>query len=329
MKRIDITVEKIIYALNLSTSIVVYCVSIYLIYSQRMSVGEFVSIVMYIALLHKKLNWVLRIWLDWSSRKISINRVCELLNVDRDTNIGIKIEEIKKIDVKNVSFGYSNETVLKDVSFAIRRGDRIGIVGVSGVGKTTLFGLLLKLYEPQEGQILINDCNYEIISSASLRAHCCVVSQEIMLFDTSIRDNLTLGNHISDEKIWETLKIVDLYDDVKKLPTQLDFIFSRFNDLSSGQKQKLLIARAVLKNSDFYFLDEATSAIDVNSEKKLTDELLERHIIKTALVISHRYEAIKNCNKILVLNNGQIEAFERIEDIRNVSKTFNMLFPQQ
>ncbi|MBR6507782.1 MAG: DNRLRE domain-containing protein [Clostridia bacterium] len=89
MKRIDITVEKIIYALNLSTSIVVYCVSIYLIYSQRMSVGEFVSIVMYIALLHKKLNWVLRIWLDWSSRKISINRVCELLNVDRDTYYGV------------------------------------------------------------------------------------------------------------------------------------------------------------------------------------------------------------------------------------------------
>ena len=154
-----------------------------------------------------------------------------------------------------------------------------------------------------------------------------MVSQEIMLFDTSIRENLTLGKIVADEVIWRVLEMVDLRRVVEELPGGLDFVFSKFGDLSSGQKQRLLLARAILKDSDVYFLDEATSAVDTETEQRIVDGLLEAGLIKTALVISHRFETIKYCNKVLVLKGGRVEAFDTMERIRIVSPTFNALFP--
>lgn len=326
IKRINFFAEKTIYAFNLLTSIIIYSLALNLIPKGAMTVGEFIAVISFMALLHKKLNWLLRIMLDWKGRKYSIERVSDILKIPCENTKGNTIDKIDKFAVTNVSFGYNNDIVLRNISFSIENGDILGIVGMSGVGKTTLIGLLLKLYTPNKGSILVNDIDYNDLSSRCLRDRCCVVSQEIILFDTSLRYNLTLGKNISEDTIWDVLSLVDLKETIMSLPGALDYVFCRQGDLSTGQKQRLMVARAILKNSDVYFLDEATSAIDTKHEKNLLDAMVEKNIVKTAIIISHRYEAIKYCNKVIVLKDGCIESCGSIAELKKCSPTFNELF---
>lgn len=329
LKRIDLYMDKTSYFLNLSISVVIYAVSVNLIGKSLLSVGEFLAIIAYMALLHKKLNWILRIALSWRSRKVSIDRIEQMLTLPKEDRVGTEITSIENIFFKNVSFGYNETTVLLDISFNIKKGEKLAIVGVSGVGKTTLIGLLLKLYTAKEGNLYINGEDILKLNPVSVRKRCCVVSQEIMLFDTSIRHNLTLGVNTLDEKIWNTLEIVGLKEVIEQLPNGLDFVFSRGGDLSGGQKQRLMIARAVLKDADLYILDEATSALDTKNEKTIIDELVFNNILKTAIIISHRYNAVKNCGKVLVLKDGKTECFCDTIEIREKSPEYNLLFPKE
>lgn len=328
IRRISLYTDKTIYLLNLAASCLLYIVSVGLIEKGTLTLGAFISIITYLALLHRKLNWILRITLDWRSRKVSINRVREVLSFEQEENKGVLIETVNEISFENVCFGYGGSDVLNNISFNIGRGDKLAIVGVSGVGKTTLIALVLKLYNPQYGSIKINNIDIGEINPFSLRNCCCVVSQEIILFDTSIRENLTMGRDIDENKIWKVLEDVGLKEAVENLPDSLDFIFSRGADLSGGQKQRLMIARAVLKNADLYILDEATNALDVKNEDDLMVKLLQNNVFKTAIVISHRYNAVRNCDKYLVLNEGRVESFSSKEKIRESSEMFNSLFPE-
>ena len=327
IKRVNLAVEKIIYLLNLSVSLAIYIFCAYQVANGLLTIGGFIVSITYIALMHRKLNWMLRIWLSWHAKKVSVDRVNEVLSFKQEENCGKDIKAINRLDIEDVGFGYNRDFVLKNISFSIQKGEKIAIVGVSGVGKTTLIGLLLRLYKPENGKIYINGEDINGFGLYSVREKYCVVSQEIMLFDTTIRHNLTLGKKIPEPDIWKMLDIVGLKDTIEKLPGKLDFVFSKGNDLSGGQKQRLMIARAVLKNADVYILDEATSALDICNEKILTDQLIYNDIIKTAIVISHRYAAIKNCDKVLVLNDGAVECFLPMDRAREQSLTFNRLFP--
>lgn len=327
IKRVNLAVEKIIYLLNLSVSLAIYIFCAYQVANGLLTIGGFIVSITYIALMHRKLNWMLRIWLSWHAKKVSVDRVNEVLSFKQEENYGKDIKAINRLDIEDVGFGYNRDFVLKNISFSIQKGEKIAVVGVSGVGKTTLIGLLLRLYKPEKGKIYINGEDINGFGLYSVREKYCVVSQEIMLFDTTIRYNLTLGKKIPESDIWEMLDTVGLKDAIKKLPGKLDFVFSKGNDLAGGQKQRLMIARAVLKNADVYILDEATSALDICNEKILTDQLIYNDIIKTAIVISHRYAAIKNCDKVLVLNDGAVECFLPMDRAREQSLTFNRLFP--
>jgi len=327
IKRVNLAVEKIIYLLNLSVSLAIYIFCAYQVANGLLTIGGFIVSITYIALMHRKLNWMLRIWLSWHAKKVSVDRVNEVLSFKQEENCGKDIKAINRLDIEDVGFGYNRDFVLKNISFSIQKGEKIAVVGVSGVGKTTLIGLLLRLYKPENGKIYINGEDINGFGLYSVREKYCVVSQEIMLFDTTIRHNLTLGKKIPEPDIWKMLDIVGLKDTIEKLPGKLDFVFSKGNDLSGGQKQRLMIARAVLKNADVYILDEATSALDICNEKILTDQLIYNDIIKTAIVISHRYAAIKNCDKVLVLNDGAVECFLPMDRAREQSLTFNRLFP--
>lgn len=328
IKRVNLAVDKITYFINLLASITIYIYCTHLVANKILTIGGFLVIITYIALLHKKLNWMMRIWLGWHAKKVSVDRVNEILSLPQEDQTGKEIVAINRIDVNNLCFGYNECPVLKNVSFSINKGEKVAIVGVSGVGKTTLIGLLLKLYAPDGGSISLNGENISEFGAFPMRRRYCVVSQEIMLFDTTIRYNLTMGCDITEEKIWDMLKTVGLKEIIEQLTGKLDFVFARGNDLSGGQKQRLMIARAILKNADVYILDEATSALDLYNEKALTDELIYNNIIKTAIVISHRYAAIKNCDKVLVLNEGLAESFSSMKNVREQSSTFNRLFPK-
>lgn len=328
IRRIDFFVNKGIYLINLSVSLIIYGFSAHLIIEGNLTIGLFLAVIEYIALLHKKFNWMLRIYLDWFARKVSIDRVNDVLNQESEVNDGIDIYDINSICFENVSFNYDeNSNVLNNVSFKIYKGEKIGFVGASGVGKTTLISLILGFYQPVSGEIFINDIPMKNIKPASLRKSIGVVSQDVLLFDESIRYNLNLGNEYSDEEIWSALDAVNLKELVEGLPLGIDTkISASTHNLSGGQKQRLMIARLLLKKTTFIILDEATSALDVETEEKIVEWLTELHKDITLIIISHRLAAIKNCDQIFVLHEHRIEGEGRHVQLLQSSKIYREMF---
>jgi len=328
IRRVDFLVNKGIYFINLSASILIYAFSAYLILHDHLTVGVFLAVIEYIALLHKKFNWMLRIYLDWFSRKISIDRVNEILDQDSETNDGINLTQIEKVRFQNVSFNYGEKNrVLENISFEINRGEKLGLVGASGVGKSTLISLLLGFYMPTSGEIQINDIPLQNINPSSVRRLLGVVSQEILLFDESVRYNLSFGQEVPDAKLWDILDAVDLAELIAALPQGLDTkISATSHNLSGGQKQRLMIARALLKQANFIILDEATSALDVATEEKIMKYFADSSRTITMIVISHRLATIKDCDKIIVLNHGRIEEVGAHSQLIQSAENYQLMF---
>lgn len=328
IRRIDFFVNKGIHLINFSASTVIYGFSVCLIIKGELTVGLFLAVIEYIALLHKKINWMFRIYLDWFARKVSIDRVNEVLNQDGEAKDGVEISEINNVRFENVSFAYDeNNQVFEQVSFKISKGERVGFVGTSGAGKTTLISLILGFYRPVSGEIFINDIPIKNINPASLRKLIGVVSQDILLFDESVRYNLNLGNTYSEEEIWNALEAVELKGLVQGLPQGLDTRISAASyNLSGGQKQRLMIARILLKKASFIILDEATSALDIETEEKIINQLTTLHHDITLVVISHRLAAIRDCDHLFVLHEHGIAAEGRHADLLRSSQIYKAMF---
>lgn len=325
---VDFWVNKLIYLVNLSASIIIYGYSACLVANGELTIGIFLAIIEYIALLHKKFNWILRIYLDWFNRKVSIDRVNEVLDLEEESRQGKEITSIDSIEFKNVDFSYNNQNVvLNNFNLKINKGEKVGIVGGSGNGKTTMVSLLLGLYETENGSILINGIPTSEINQATIRKNIGVVSQDIMIFEDTVRYNLNFGNDFSDEELYEALDSVNLTEVIEKLPEGIDTEISTVShNLSGGQKQRLMIARLLLKKSSFIILDEATSALDIETEKDITEYLSSFSDDTTMLVISHRLEAIKNCDKIMVLDGHRIVDVGTHDELLRSSPIYFELF---
>lgn len=325
---VDFWVNKLIYLVNLSASIIIYGYSAYLVANGELTIGIFLAIIEYIALLHKKFNWILRIYLDWFNRKVSIDRVNVVLDLEEESRQGKEITSIDSIEFKNVDFSYNNQNVvLNNFNLKINKGEKVGIVGGSGNGKTTMVSLLLGLYETKNGSILINGIPISEINQATIRKNIGVVSQDIMIFEDTVRYNLNFGNDFSDEELYEALDAVNLTEVIDKLPEGIDTEISTVShNLSGGQKQRLMIARLLLKKSSFIILDEATSALDIETEKDITEYLSSFSDDTTMLVISHRLEAIKNCDKIMVLDGHRIVDVGTHDELLRSSPIYFELF---
>lgn len=224
----------------------------------------------------------------------------------------IKKEIVKHptITFENVNFRYNDsEEVLKKVSFTIEKNQSVALVGHSGAGKSTIINLLLKFYEPTSGKILLKNMDYTGLDHQFVRDNIALVFQENELFSTTIRENVAYGRtDVNEEDVIRALKLANAYDFVMKLPKGIENeVGERGVRLSGGQKQRIQIARAILKNAPILILDEATSSLDAKSEKEVQDAL--DHLMKDKLVviIAHRFSTIQNVDKILVVNNGQIE----------------------
>ncbi len=216
----------------------------------------------------------------------------------------------KKLTVKNLSFAYGDNEVLKNISLEIKRGERIGIVGLSGAGKSTLFKLLLKENEDFTGDILFDDISIRDIKKSSFYNYSAVVMQDTEVFNFSLRDNITIANtaRASDKALLdEALEIAHVRDFVNRLPLGLETLIGEKGiKLSGGEKQRVGIARAVFKEPQLLFMDEATSHLDLESEEKIQDSLHHFFQQVTAIVIAHRLTTIKEMDRILLIENGGI-----------------------
>ncbi|TYB31292.1 MAG: ATP-binding cassette domain-containing protein, partial [Candidatus Mcinerneyibacterium aminivorans] len=214
------------------------------------------------------------------------------------------------IKIKNLHFRYgTREKVLKNINLKINSGDSIAFVGESGSGKTTLAKLLMKYYELNEGDIIIDDYNIKDINNDSLRGRIGYVPQDIFLFGGTIKENIAFGQGSIDmKKIIEAAKKAKAHQFINNMPLRYNTqVGERGANLSGGQKQRIAIARAILSNPDMLILDEATSNLDSATEKAIhnTVENLSKDI--TTIIIAHRLSTIKNCDKIVVLDEGKIK----------------------
>ena len=217
-----------------------------------------------------------------------------------------KINE--SLELKNVSFRYENTDVLSNISFTIEKGKTIALVGKSGSGKSTIADLCARFYDINEGEVCVDGVNIKSIKLSDLRHLMGVVSQESILFNDSIYNNIKMGNpSASKEEIIEASKIANAYDFIMQTENEFETNIGEKGDkLSGGQKQRISIARAILKNPDLLILDEATSSLDTESEKLVQDALKRLMKERTTLVIAHRLSTIKDADEIIVLSEGEI-----------------------
>ena len=246
---------------------------------------------------------------------ISLKRISEIYEVEKEhvesTDIDkVKIEKIDgNIELSNITFRYgSRSPVLKNVSIKIPKGKKVALVGESGSGKTTISKLLLKYYTPEEGKININGYNIEELDLYNLRENIAYVPQNVELFSGSIRENITLGRGNSTyEEIKSACENAGCKEFIEKLPGKYDtFLEEAGGGLSGGEKQRIAMARALIKNPSFLILDEATSNLDFISEAKIFDTLFKRGKNITMLMIAHRLSTIRNCDIIYVMDKGKI-----------------------
>ncbi|WP_460155186.1 ABC transporter ATP-binding protein [Pseudomonas sp. S2_B12] len=211
------------------------------------------------------------------------------------------------IEVQGLSFGYGDELVLNQMNLSIAPGEKVAIVGASGGGKSTLVQLLLGLYTPLAGTIRFGGSTQQEIGLETVRENVAVVLQHPALFNDTVRANLTMGRERSDEACWQALEIAQLHATIRELPKGLDSVVGRSGvRLSGGQRQRLAIARMVLAEPKVVILDEATSALDAATEYNLHQALARFLSQRTTLIIAHRLSAVKQADRVLVFDGGQI-----------------------
>ena len=238
-----------------------------------------------------------------------------------------------KINFKSVSFKYlkGNEDAVKDINFSAEGGKITALVGPSGAGKSTIINLIPRFYQPQTGEIEIDGQNIKKVSLKSLRNKIAIVSQDTILFDDSIENNVKFANpNASDEDVKNACKLAAAEEFIIKLPEKYKTLIGENGvRLSGGEKQRLSIARAILKSSPIILLDEATSSLDTESEEKVQDAIFNLTKNKTTIVIAHRLSTIKKADHIVVLEKGSVIEQGNHENLLKNSIVYKKLYEKQ
>ena len=255
-------------------------------------------------------------------------RVFEIIEYNKDKydeNRTIDFKKFKKnITFNNVEFNYGEVKILDKISFTINKGESVALVGSSGSGKTTIANLLNGFFGPTSGNILIDDINISNITKESLYRDISIVTQESILFNDTILNNIRIGNlEASKEDIIEASKEANAHEFIQEQLNSYDTTIGDYgNNLSGGQKQRLTIARAILKSPSILILDEATSSLDSKSEKKIQNAIDKLMHGKTSLIIAHKFSTIKKCDKIILIDKGRIIAQGTHEELINSNSSY-------
>ncbi|HCE3705554.1 TPA: ABC transporter ATP-binding protein [Vibrio parahaemolyticus] len=278
-----------------------------------LTIGQIFAVFGYLWFMLSPVQELLGIQFSWYSAKAALKRINNLLELEEEDRPVSKVNpfnETREVDVKieHVDFSYNNENkVLDDLSLHIPAGKKVALVGASGGGKSTLIQLLIGVYRQNAGSIRFNDELTEDIGFEVIRDKIAVVLQQPILFNDTLRHNLTLGGHFDEMSLWRALEVAQLQDVISQLNHGLDTQIGRNGiRLSGGQRQRLAIARMVLSNPQFVILDEATSALDTATEAALHKALTEFLRGRTTLIVAHRLSAVKQADLIYVLEDGKV-----------------------
>jgi ATP-binding cassette, subfamily B, bacterial MsbA len=300
------------------------------------TLGEFVSFLAALMLAYQPVRALAGINVGIQEGITAAKRIYEIIDqkneIYNDENApSLKLKNAT-LEFKNISFTYPDGThALKNLSAKIEGGKKVGLVGISGSGKTTFLNLIPRFFNLKHGTILIDDQNINNINLNSLRKEISIVSQDVILFDDTIRSNILYGNaSASDDEIINACKFAAAQEFIEKLPNKYETIIGENGiKLSGGQKQRLSIARAILKDSPIILLDEATSSLDSESEAVIQKAIENLTKNKTTIIIAHRLSTIMNCDKILVFDSGQIVAEGSHEFLVNNSLIYKNLYEKQ
>lgn len=283
-----------------------------------MSVGSFFAFITALFAIYTPLKRLSSLYGKLQGAIAASERTFYLLDLEPQIlNGSKKLESIERVKFKQVEFAYKNpyKSVLKDINFEFNKGEILALVGTSGGGKSSIINLLMRFYDKQKGEILLNDLDISEFSIESLHDRIGLVTQNIYLFNDSFAENIAYSEEPNEEKIIKALKLANAYDFVQEMGGIYAEIKEHGKNLSGGQKQRIAIARALYKNPDLLIFDEATSALDNESEKAIIETIENLKKDRLILMIAHRLSTIENADKIAVIDQGQMIAIGTNEEL--------------
>ncbi|WP_321777341.1 ABC transporter ATP-binding protein [Sulfurimonas sp.] len=317
----SVAYEKLSYTIFLTMFEVIRASGLILVAYSDLSIGMMFAMFGYIWFIMTPVQDILTMQYSYASAKSALKRINKILTLKTESS-GTKSIDAKSLNIslENLNFSYSNnKPILKDVSLSIDAGCKIALIGASGSGKTTLAQVISGFYEKDSGSLKYNDIDIEDLDKSSLRQKIFLVLQMPILFNSSLRFNITMGDEsINDEQIYKALQTAQLSQMIDDMPKKLDTIVGRHGiRLSGGQRQRLSIARMIIANPSVVIFDESTSALDVHTEAKLHSSIAPLLKDKTVITIAHRLSTVKNADIIYVLEGGKIVqrgTHEELED---------------
>lgn len=338
---LNIFLNKILYlvqpmmilTINLSTIIIVYVSTNYLS-NGTLEIGSMIAFIQYMSTVLMSFMMLLVILLNIPRVIVSFKRINEVLSIEPSiTNNGkIKLSSLESIEFKNVYFRYQNakKDMLKDLNFKLRKGETIGIIGSSGSGKTTIINLLLRHIDATKGEILINGINIKEYDIKSLRDIFAYTPQKTLLFKGTIRENLSFDNKYGREELTDALKAASIDDFIEKNEEGYDYkVEQSAVNLSGGQKQRMSIARALLSGGECLLFDDSFSAVDYITDKRIRETINKEYDDKMIIIVTQRVGTIKESDKIIVIDEGEVEAVGTYDELEKSSKVFKEFIDSQ
>jgi len=306
-----------------------------LVINQKIMIGEVVAFATYMGMFVGPVRMLGFMYEGMKRALVAMRRLTDIMEANvviPEKPNAIELPNLKgKVEFRNVSFSYKDEPTLKDVSFVINPGEKVAVVGPIGSGKTTVLNLIPRFYDVTSGKVLIDDVDVRDLKLSFLRKVVAVVPQETFLFPTTIRENIAFGKKdASMEEIIAAAKAAQIHDTIEKFPNGYEtLVGERGVTLSGGQRQRIAIARALLVNPRIVLLDDSTSSVDVETEsaiQKALDKLLEG---RTAVIITNRLSTVQKADKIILMNEGRVEAIGKFNELYEKSELFRSLFSKQ
>ncbi len=303
--------------------------------SGELSAGAFIAFLVSLMLMVRPFNQLSRVYSIIQKALAAAERIFSILDTEASIKDGpdaVALPILKdRITFNNVNFGYDSVPVLKGINFEVKKGEVIAIVGPSGCGKSTLVNLIPRFYDPTNGEVLIDGRDIKRATLDSLRGQVGIVTQETILFHDTMRANIAYGGQVaSDEEIANAARIANAHDFISKLPEGYHTtVGERGHRISGGERQRIAIARAVLRNETILILDEATSQLDMESEKLVQDALEKLMKGRTVFVIAHRLSTVKFATKIIVLDKGRIIETGTHEELLRKNGLYKRLYDLQ